>query len=160
MHSVRVQQTNKKVGDISDPCRGPHEVLPSTLSNCDSGSMGCSACLCGPVRAEVHLQMPAAALKLLEVLLEQHGQVSQGRIVQLLVDPRVPGHQRLARHPRRSRSAAPTEIPELLFGRADQHVVHEERVIGAGADHAYLQPAPRVPSCESVHDVGVPMGGN
>ena len=42
---------------------------------------------------------------------------------------------------------------EFLARRADQHGVHEERVIGPRADDADLQPMLRMPTCEGVDDI-------
>ena len=44
-----------------------------------------------------------------------------------------------------------TELRQLLFRRADQHGVHEERVIRPGADDPHFDAIPRVPpGAESV----------
>ena len=51
-----------------------------------------------------------------------------------------------------------SEALELFGGGADEHVPHEERVIGAGADDADLHPVLRVPASEPVDDVQLLLG--
>lgn len=47
---------------------------------------------------------------------------------------------------------------QILLGRANQHVAHEESVVGAGADDADAYPVALVPSCEAVDDVDAVAG--
>ena len=47
------------------------------------------------------------------------------------------------------------EVGELLSGRSDQHVVHEQGVVGSGSDDSDLDSVFWVPTRESVEDVDV-----
>ncbi len=47
------------------------------------------------------------------------------------------------------------KVLELLLGRADEHVVHEERVVGTAANDADLDAVLGVPAGEAVKDVDV-----
>jgi len=48
-----------------------------------------------------------------------------------------------------------SKVGEFFFSRTDQHVVHEERVIGASADNAHFDAVFRIPTGESVDDIKV-----
>lgn len=50
------------------------------------------------------------------------------------------------------------EALELLTGRADQHVAHEERMVGTGADNADLDAVLLVPTGITVNDVDAVAG--
>lgn len=45
------------------------------------------------------------------------------------------------------------EAFELLSRRSDEHVAHEEGMVGAGANHADAYPVALVPTGESIDDV-------
>ncbi len=51
-----------------------------------------------------------------------------------------------------------TKVLELLLGRADQHVVHEESVVGTRANDTDLEAVLGVPACETVKDIDVVTG--
>ena len=50
------------------------------------------------------------------------------------------------------------KVFELLFGRGDEHDTHEERVVGAGADDADLDPFGGIPTGEGIDDVKLLTG--
>jgi hypothetical protein len=50
------------------------------------------------------------------------------------------------------------EVLELLPGRADEHVAHEEGVVGARTDNAHSQPVLLIPAGVSVDDVNAVSG--
>lgn len=50
------------------------------------------------------------------------------------------------------------EVLQLLGRGADQHVAHEEGVVGTGADHAHSYPVALIPACEAVDDVDALTG--
>ena len=45
------------------------------------------------------------------------------------------------------------EMDKLLSGWPDEHVAHKERMVGAGADHANIDPVLLIPSRKTVDDV-------
>ena len=45
------------------------------------------------------------------------------------------------------------EVLKLRTLWADQHIAHEQGVVGAGADHPNVDPVSLVPSCISINDV-------
>jgi hypothetical protein len=49
-------------------------------------------------------------------------------------------------------------VLELLAGRADEHVAHEERMVGTGAHDAHADPVPLIPAGVSVNDVDAAPG--
>ena len=51
-----------------------------------------------------------------------------------------------------------TKVCEFFFGRVDKHDLHEEGMIGAGADDADFDAVSRVPSCVGVYDVKLLVG--
>jgi hypothetical protein len=50
------------------------------------------------------------------------------------------------------------EMFQLFSRRADQHVAHEESMIGAGADHADAYPVALIPSGKSINDIDAVSG--
>lgn len=47
---------------------------------------------------------------------------------------------------------------QLLPRRANEHVTHEQRVVGSGADNAHIDPVTVIPACEAIDDID-PISG-
>ena len=50
------------------------------------------------------------------------------------------------------------EVLELLPSGSDEHVAHEESMVGAGTDDPHADPVLLIPSCETINDVNTASG--